>query len=619
MSLHTSFEMPVGTHRRAYRSSPTAGAARGALALGVCASMIALAAVQSAPAAEAVSGAVSDAVAKVTGVAHSDNGRYVLRLEAGASHDAVSAAVQAIGGSVVAYQNALGTVVVNVPGKAADRLPGIAGVTSVAPDGQVKAQSLGFTPSGQPGSMTNVTDFTGAKEFWKAGYTGKNIDVAIIDTGVAPVSGLTDPAKVVVGPDLSFESQLDSTRFLDTYGHGTNMAGIIAGRETAQASGATYAADSTNFYGMAPDARLVSIKLADHGGAVDVTQMIAAIDWVVNNHNSNGMNIKVLNLSYGTMSKNDPASDPLSWASEVAWRSGVAVVASTGNDGDSVVGLASPAYNPWIIAVGAQDTKGTATYADDSVPSFSERSASGQRPPDLVAPGVGIVSLGVKGSNLYDGYSSARIGNGFMRGNGTSQAAAVVSGALALMLSKTPSTTPDDLKGTLLGNSTKLSGIDTSAQGQGALDLRKVLNSGTFGRGAYTLPPMLGTGTGTVEKTRGGQNLTMDGVALTGEKDIFGLNWDSSSLAGAVAQGRSWTWDGWFNGSQWTGGQFITNDTTSWAGKTWQGKTWQGKTWQGKTWQVGGWTGTGWSAAAWESASTVPSWAGRTWSSAGWN
>ena len=271
---------------------------------------------------------------------------------------------------------------------------GLAGVTAVVPDQQLRTASLGFDPASQNGSMTNVTRLTGAQSLWKSGSPGAGVDVALVDSGVAPVPALADPAKVVVGPDLSFESQDPDLRYLDTYGHGTHMGGIIAGRERGKASGAGYASDTANFYGMAPDARLVEVKVADHDGAVDVSQVIAAIDWVVQNKSSNGLNIRVLNLSFGTMSPQAAQTDPLSWAAEVAWKAGVVVVASAGNDGATTPGIANPAYNPFVLAVGAADTKGTDTTADDVVPDFSARQGGnwGSRGIDLVAPGVGIVA-----------------------------------------------------------------------------------------------------------------------------------------------------------------------------------------------------------------------------------
>jgi serine protease AprX len=539
-----------------------------------------------------------------------------VRLDAAADQDAFRRQVDAFGGSIIRFQESLHTVVLTVPASRVARLAALPGVTGVVADSEVAAQSLGFAPESNPGAMTNVDRITGATEMWKKGYTGKGIDVAVIDTGIAPVSGLLDPAKVIIGPDLSFESQDVDTRYLDTYGHGTNMAGIIAGREVAPGTGTAYAADTSNYYGMAPDARLVSLKLADHGGAVDVSQMIAAIDWVVSNRWKDGMNIRVLNISYGTISQQNAQADPLSWAAESAWKFGIVVVASAGNDGDSTVGLASPAYNPWVIAVGAQDTKGTASYADDTVPSFSERGINGGRSPDVVAPGVGVISLGVPGSLLYETYKSARIGNGFLRGSGTSQAAAVVSGAVALVLQQSVWLTPDDVKAHLRLTATPLAATSTAAQGAGAIDLRKAM---------ATLPtpkPQLvaiGNGFGSVESARGGQHVQFDGVDLSGEQDIMGQAWDSGRLS---FQLNTWQWDGSFNGSIWAGNAFTADNVTwagkTWQGKTWQGKTWQGKTWQGKTWQTGTWTGKGWSSSTWSSPVPTPGWAGRIWASAGW-
>jgi serine protease AprX len=200
----------------------------------------------------------------------------------------------------------------------------------------------------------------------------------------------------------------------------------------------------------------------------------------------------------------------------------------------------------------------------------------------------------------------------------------VVSGAAALLLSKTAWLGPDDVKLALTSTATKLSGVAVNAQGAGELNLRSLAAS-TPVQKAQVLPT--GNGQGSIEKARGGRNLTMDGVPLTGEIDIFGGNW-TPTLSQQAGWLQAWTWDGWFNGSQYTGGSFAA-DTTSWAGKTWQGKTWQGKTWQGKTWQgktwqgktwqVGTWTGAGWSSTTWGSATATPSWSSKTWSSAAWN
>jgi subtilisin family serine protease len=229
------------------------------------------------------------------------------------------------------------------------------------------------------------------------------------------------------------------------------MAGIIAGRDD-EVTAVTAAQAKDRFMGVAPDARIVSVKVADAGGATDVSQVIAAIDWVVQDRRSNGLSIRVLNLSFGTDATQAYTVDPLAYAAEVAWRSGIVVVVSGGNAGYGSVQLNNPAYDPYLLAVGAEATKGTVTTADDDVPSFSS-TGDWVRSPDLVAPGKSIVSLAVPGSLLHIQYPAGREGTRFFRGSGTSQAAAVVSGAVALLLQQRPGATPDEVK-SILKNST---------------------------------------------------------------------------------------------------------------------------------------------------------------------
>src|SRR5205085_491219 len=150
---------------------------------------------------------------------------------------------------------------------------------------------------------------------------------------------------------------------LDTYGHGTFMAGLIAGDDGATGSAA--------YRGVAPGARIVSLKVATADGGVDVTQVIAAIDWVVQHAHDPGLNIRVINLSYGTNSTQASGTDPLAYAAEQAWKKGIVVVTAAGNagyqKGSGAPCLADPAYDPYVIAVGGADSMGTATLQDDTV------------------------------------------------------------------------------------------------------------------------------------------------------------------------------------------------------------------------------------------------------------
>ena len=244
-----------------------------------------------------------------------------------------------------------------------------------------------YDPATDMNSMFNTTLYTGATSWWTAGYTGKGVDVAVIDSGVSPVAGLDTPGKLVYGPDLSLESQVPNLRNLDTYGHGTFMAGLIAGRDAALTAPYALAAPSV-YRGMAPDARIVSLKVAVADGGTDVSQVIAAIYWVIAHRNDNGLNIRVINLSYGTNSLQAYEVDPLSYAVEQAWKKGIVVVAAAGNTGyqhgKGAPGLADPAYNPYVIAIGGSDSMGTASTKDDEAGSYSASGCGTCRNPDFL-------------------------------------------------------------------------------------------------------------------------------------------------------------------------------------------------------------------------------------------
>src|SRR4051812_49124985 len=185
------------------------------------------------------------------------------------------------------------------------------------------------TPTGtRATSLYATTMISGARRMWARGYTGAGVDVAVIDSGIASVEGLA-AGKVVNGPDFSGGATGADT---DGFGHGTHMAGIIA-------------ANAPDLLGMAPDARLVNVKVADAAGNTDVETLIAAIDWVVDHKDSNGLHIRVLNLSFGVQSTSDYVNDPLAFAAERAWKAGIVVVAAAGNDGPgiNVASLTNPA------------------------------------------------------------------------------------------------------------------------------------------------------------------------------------------------------------------------------------------------------------------------------------
>jgi subtilisin family serine protease len=538
------------------------------------------------------------------------NVQSVIVRTAPGGESAARRAVVRLGGSTGRRLSIIDGFVAKVPAAQVGALRAQPSVRSVSANAAIRsltADYSGVDAEGDMGSMLSVARMTGAQAYWKAGYTGKGIDVAVIDTGVAPVDGLTAPGKVLNGPDLSFDSQDESKRYVDLHGHGTHMAGIIAGRANG-ADPSTYASDTTNFLGMAPDARIVNVKVGDSEGATDVSQVIAAIDWVVQHRDDPGLNIRVLNIAYGTDTSQPYEVDPLAFAAEQAVRAGIVVVTAAGNAGFSKAGtLANPAYDPYTLAVGAADTNGTLSTNDDTTAPFSSvgNASSGgskSRAPDILAPGAHIMSLRVPGSFADTNYPEGYVNTALFRGSGTSQAASVVSGAAALILQQRPTITPDQLKKLLMNAATSLKGIAHSSQGNGELNLANALNRNTP-NWAVSLAPS--TGTGSLEQSRGSLHVQYGGNVLQGEKDIFGKSFDSAAMALLEAAGSSWSGGTW-NGSSWSG--------SSWSGSSWSGSSWSGSSWSGSSWSGSSWSGSSWSASSWSGSS----WSSSSWSSAGW-
>src|SRR5579871_317396 len=448
-----------------------------------------------------------------------------------------------------------------------------------------------------PTTMNQVDSAIGASSLWSRGVTGAGIGVALIDSGVVPVPGLTGAGKVVNGPDLSFESQQPSIEYLDTYRHGTHMAGIIAGND---GPGGT-------FEGVAPGAHLVSLKVASHDGAADVSQLLAAIDWVVQHRNDPGLNIRVLNLSYGTESLQSYQLDPIAFAVENAWRHGIVTVVSGGNDGTTHGSLTDPAVDPYVLAVGAANLNGTGLLSCGTVAPFSSRGSS-TRSVDVVAPGVSIASLRDPGSAIDDLHPGAVVDTRFFRGSGTSQATAVTSGAVALLLQARPGLSPDQVKALLRSTATPLALLDNNAEGFGEINVASA---------AQAAVPLLSaqawahaTGAGSLEQARGGSHVAINGAELTGERDIMGQPWSGATWAQASGNASAWTGGTW-NGRVWAG---ATWGATGWASTGWTGASWTGASWTGASWTGASWTGASWTGASWTGAS----WTGASWTGASW-
>jgi serine protease AprX len=475
--------------------------------------------------------------------------------------------VTSLGGHVGQQIALINALVADVPATAVSTLsasPDVAQVTSNAPvhllGSSFSATGSGYNPVTDVNSMYNIEAMDGAHTYWNSGDTGQGVGVALIDSGVTPVNGLDTQGKIVYGPDLSSESRNSSLHNLDTFGHGTHMAGIIAGLDDNVTS--VSSSDSSAFMGMAPNAQIVSVKVANASGQTHVSSVLSAINWVVQHQSS--LNIGVLNLSYGSDTNDPYVLDPLAYAAEQAWLSGIVVVVAAGNEGNFSGGLEDPAIDPYVIAVGATDTENTTNVRNHQPAGFTSE-GDGTRNPDLAAPGTHIVSLRDPGSFVDDAFgATADVGSHFFLGSGTSQAAAIVSGAAALLLSQRPSLTPDQVKALLVGNTSAIRG-NPLLTGSGELNLASVLNTPTP-NAVQTWP-------------------TSNGGHSNSRVSSYGASWSGASWSGASWSGASWS------GASWSG--------TSWSGASWSGASWSGASWSGASWSGASWSGSSWSDSGW--------------------
>ena len=280
------------------------------------------------------------------------------------------------------------------------------------------------------------------------GLTGRNVSIAVIDTGVYPHSDLITPTNRIV----AFKDFVgNKTTPYDDDGHGTHVAGTIAGNGFASKG---------KYMGVAPDANIVGVKVLNQDGSGSISDVIAGIQWAI--ENKARYNIKILTLSLGTKAKGTYQDDPLCRAVDAATSAGITVVAAAGNNGPDRSTINSPAISPNIISVGACDDRNTGTI---SIADFSSRGPTpeGLIKPDIIAPGVKITSL----KNERNEYHAL---------SGTSMATPIVAGCAALLYEQNSAYTPQQIKALITQNAMPL-GFNQQEQGAGLLDIKKIVST----------------------------------------------------------------------------------------------------------------------------------------------
>ena len=483
-------------------------------------------------------------------------GRYIVVARAGQALQAASA-VRAAGGIVGRSLPNVGGFAASLPAAAHQRLAGEPAIAGLTPDTAVRFADQTFSTGT---TTSNYAKSTGATQSWATGNFGSGVTVAVIDTGVAPVNDLA--GRVVAGPDFSGEG--DST--VDSYGHGTVIAGVIAGDGSDSASQA-----DGGYAGMAPGAKVLSVKVAGRNGATDVSTVLAAMQWVGSHRLQ--YNIKVVELAWGTQSQQLPSVDPLNFAVERLWRSGIVVVAAAGNNGPTFGTVTKPGDDPLVITAGAYNDGQSELLSDDLVTLWSARGATsaGFDKPDLVAPGRYIVAPKSPGSTIDLDNPDAGVGTAYIRGSGTSQASAVVSGAVALLLSNRPLLRPDQVKYALTTATEPINSPVSVAEGQGRLWLPP-----TFGMWLRSAPvqQFAGTGMGSLEASRAGRHVDTvcagdtNPTTIVGEVDGLCQPWDPAAWTAGAWTPDSWTSNSWSSNS-WSSNSWSSNSWSSFLTAFW--------------------------------------------------
>jgi serine protease AprX len=333
----------------------------------------------------------------------------------------------------------------------------------------------------------------------QTGLTGKGIGVAVIDSGISNShddlyrtsawSFSTTNGRVSHFKDFTVDNPnvWSPSGAYDDYGHGTHVAGIIAGNGY----------DSNGKHkGIAPGAKLIGLKVMDHLGRGYISDVIAAMDYAISVKAT--YNVRVINLSVASGVYESYWSDPLTLAAKRAVDAGIVVVASAGNLGQNELGqkqsggITSPGNAPWVLTVGASSEQATSVRSNDTIAKFSSRGPTWvdfSAKPDLVAPGVGIESLSDLHSTLYfslptmlvSGAASLNLSfKPYLSLSGTSMAAPVVAGTVALMLEANPKLTPNSVKAILQYTAQVKSNTSALVQGAGMLNARGAVRLAKF-------------------------------------------------------------------------------------------------------------------------------------------
>jgi serine protease AprX len=471
--------------------------------------------------------------------------------------------VTKLGGTLKHILSIVGGVSARLKGVHILKLTRDGDVDYVVKDQKLRAQfdpALDSAKAGTPGILE-----VDAPQAWsQLGVTGRGVGVAVVDSGVYPHPDLA--GRIVAAIDFtSVAPTVSNIPLSDLGGHGTHVAGLIAGDGTR--SGGLHT-------GVAPNANIIDVRVIDANGGSNVSIILRGLQWILANRAT--YNIKVVNMSLGAAPTGSYKSDLMATAAEILNFAGIAVVVSAGNTGPLAGTITTPATDPYVISVGALDDNGTPLRADDLMATFSSRGRTlfdSLSKPDLVAPGRKMVSLRAPGSALDTLYPDRQVtvlgalSPDYYRLSGTSMAAPVVAGTIALMFERNPTLSTAQIKKRLKSSATWLSFGTASDRGAGLVN--------AYGAAASVNPDKEYT-----------PNRVSDAFAKDMKVFIHGqpFVWRDLAFNGGVdSAGTSWEGVTWEN---------VRWDAVTWENVTWEGFTWEGVTWEGVTWETVTWQST---------------------------
>jgi len=454
--------------------------------------------------------------------------------------------------------------------------------------------------------LNNATAAVIANYAWNIGLDGTGIGVAVIDSGIHLVDDLKD-AQGHSRIAYSYDSLGGGSD--DGYGHGTHVAGIIAGNGKSS----TCSNCDVLIRGLAPNVKIINFHALDKSGQGTDASVIKAIDTAIQLKAT--YKIRVMNLSLGRPVYESYTLDPLCQAVERAWKAGIVVVVAAGNYGrDNSAGtngygtITAPGNDPYVITVGAMNTKGTPDRGDDVVASYSSKGPSAIDhivKPDLVAPGNRIVSLQQSGGSLikanpgnrplvtyYQTGTSGSLSDRYYVLSGTSMAAPMVSGAVALLLQSNPALTPDQVKAQLMrtayknlppyttvvdGGQTFVIQSDIFTVGAGYLDVQATLSSSELApatSGVAMSPTAYFDATSGNVYIVGSSGALWGSAALWGAGAVWGSNQFTDSQSALWSNGALWGSAALWGSSALWGASGTTGFSALWgAGALWGSNT----------------------------------------------